>query len=539
MKDLLLYKVSILFKPTCENKLAFLFKIYSKYATKSIEIRYFCSKFKNKSHYFNTFFKMSSTPLYEKEVSIQVERRRAGVELIKIISDLWYDKSIELVLFRNQLIDKNVNEIINLHEYAGEFVGKAISIFDSVAIAKVIFELDLPPSKLDIGKLSYEFRLENENYPDARHFVLEKLKNAKNFEEIQPKDVVLYGFGRIGRLLARELMSKSGKGNQLRLRAIVTRDKNDASSLEKRASLLRYDSIHGDFQGSVIADFENKALIINGTTVHVITANAPEDIDYTQYGIEKALIIDNTGAFTNKEALSRHLTSKGTEKVLLTAPGKGIPNIVHGVNQNEYNPDEIAIFSAASCTTNAITPILKAIEETLGVVKGHLETIHAYTNDQNLVDNMHQKYRRGRAAALNMVITETGAGAAVAKALPSLEGKLTSNAIRVPVPNGSLVVLNLEVLKKTSIDGINAIMKKYALEGELVEQIKYSLNNELVSSDIVGTSAPAIYDSNATIVSNDGQNIVLYIWYDNEFGYSHQVIRLAKYIAKVRRFTYY
>ena len=203
------------------------------------------------------------------------------------------------------------------------------------------------------------------------------------------------------------------------------------------------------------------------------------------------------------------------------------------------NTDEINIFSAASCTTNAITPILKVVEETLGIVKGHLETIHSYTNDQNLVDNMHKKYRRGRAAALNMVITETGAGTAVAKALPSLEGKLTSNAIRVPVPNGSLVVLSLEVANTTSIENVNAIMKKYALEGEMVEQIKYSLNNELVSSDIIGTSAPAIYDSNATIVSKDGKNIVLYIWYDNEYGYSHQVIRLAKYIAKVRRYIYY
>jgi glyceraldehyde 3-phosphate dehydrogenase len=368
---------------------------------------------------------------------------------------------------------------------------------------------------------------------------MDKLSKAETSKEIEPKDVVLYGFGRIGRLLARELLSKTGKGDQLRLRAIVTRDKNDATSLEKRASLLRYDSIHGDFMGSVVADVENNALIINGTTVHVITANSPEDIDYTTYGIKKALVIDNTGAFTTQESLGRHLKSKGTHKVLLTAPGKGVPNIVHGVNQKEYNPDEIDIFSAASCTTNAITPILKAIEDTLGVTKGHLETIHAYTNDQNLVDNMHKKYRRGRAAALNMVITETGAGTAVAKAIPSLEGKLTSNAIRVPVPNGSLVVLNLEVNEATSVEKINAIIKNYALEGDLVEQIKYSLNNELVSSDIVGTAAPAIYDSNATIVSKDGKNIVLYIWYDNEFGYSHQVIRLAKYIAKVRRFTYY
>lgn len=482
---------------------------------------------------------MSNISLYEKELAFQADRRKAGVEFIKIISDLWYDKSIELVLFRNQLIDKNVSEIINLHEYAGAFVGKPINVFDSVEIASAIVDLDLPPSRIDIGKLTYEYHLEDDKYNDAKAFVIDKLKNAKNFQEIKPKDVILYGFGRIGRLLAREMMSKIGKGQQLRLRAIVTRDKNDAVLLEKRASLLRYDSVHGDFHGSVIADPENNALLINGTTVHIITANSPEEIDYTAYGIDDALVIDNTGAFTTEEALKRHLTSKGADKVLLTAPGKGVPNIVYGVNHEDYNPDEVNIFSAASCTTNAITPVLKAVEDTLGVVKGHLETIHAYTNDQNLVDNMHKKYRRGRAAALNMVITETGAGSAVAKALPALAGKLTSNAIRVPVPNGSLVVLNLEVGKNTSIEEVNNIMKKYALEGDLVEQIKYSLNNELVSSDIVGTSAPAIFDSNATIVSGDGKNIVLYVWYDNEYGYSHQVIRLAKYIAKVRRYSYY
>ena len=313
----------------------------------------------------------------------------------------------------------------------------------------------------------------------------------------------------------------------------------DQTILEKRASLLQNDSVHGDFPGTVRVDVENKALIINGTTVHIISANAPEDIDYTEFGIENALIIDNTGAFRDEEALSRHLKAKGAAKVLLTAPGKGVPNIVHGVNHKEYNPETVDIFSAASCTTNAITPVLKAVEDSLGVVHGHLETIHAYTNDQNLVDNMHKKYRRGRAAALNMVITETGAGKAVSKALPSFEGKLTSNAIRVPVPNGSLAILNLELEAKTSVDGINSIMKKYALEGDLVEQIKYSLSNELVSSDIVGSSAPSIYDSNATIVTEDGKNAVLYVWYDNEYGYSHQVIRLAKYIAEVRRYTYY
>ncbi len=482
---------------------------------------------------------MSSNDSYEKELAFQADRRKASVEFIKIVSDLWYDKAIELVMFRNQLIDRSVSEIINLHEYAGAFVQKPISIFDSVEIAQAIKTMDIPPAKIDIGKLTYEYHLDDTKANDSTSFVINKLTDAYKADEIKPRDVVLYGFGRIGRLVARELMLRTGKGNQLRLRAVVTRGAVDKDVLEKRASLLRNDSVHGDFHGTVSVDHENKALIINGTTVHMISANAPEDIDYTSFGIEDALIIDNTGAFRDKKALSRLLTSKGASKVLLTAPGKEIPNIVYGVNQNEYNPDKLDIFSAASCTTNAITPILKVIEDTFGLVKGHLETIHAYTNDQNLVDNMHKKYRRGRAAALNMVITETGAGKAVAKALPSLDGKLTSNAIRVPVPNGSLAVLNLEVDKLTSKNGINAVMKKYALEGDLVEQIKYSLSNELVSSDIVGTSAPSIYDSNATIVSADGKNVVLYIWYDNEYGYSHQVIRLAKYIAKVRRFTYY
>jgi len=482
---------------------------------------------------------MGNTPnTYEKELAFQADRRRATVEFIKIINDLWYDDSIELVLFRNQLIDCNVSEILDLHEYAGAFVEKPISIFDSVAIAQAIQQIGLPPAKLDIGKLTYEYHLEDENVSTI-NFVSNKLKASRDNGTIVPKDVVLYGFGRIGRLLARELMTRTGKGSQLRLRAIVTRGAVDQTVLEKRASLLKSDSVHGDFPGTVAIDIDKQALIINGTTVHIISANAPEEIDYTAYDIQDALIIDNTGAFRDEEALNRHLQAKGAHKVLLTAPGKGVPNIVHGVNHLDNDPDAISVFSAASCTTNAITPILKVIEDSFGVQSGHLETIHAYTNDQNLVDNMHKKYRRGRAAALNMVITETGAGKAVSKALPSFEGKLTSNAIRVPVPNGSLAILNLELEKEVTPETLNAIVKKYALEGNLVEQIKYSIDNELVSSDIVGSSAPSIYDSNATIVHGNGKSVVLYVWYDNEYGYSHQVIRLAKYIAKVRRFTYY
>jgi glyceraldehyde 3-phosphate dehydrogenase len=477
---------------------------------------------------------------YEKELAFQADRRKATTEFIKIISDLWYDRAIEVVLFKNQIIDKNVSDIINLHAYAGEFVQKPISIFDSVELLRAINDINLPPSKLDIGKLTFEYHSDhNSNYHNAKAFILAKLKDAREYPKIAPKDVVLYGFGRIGRLLARELMAKTGKGNQLRLRAIVTRGELSPEVLEKRAMLLRTDSVHGQFSGTVEVDLAQNALIVNGTTVYMITASDPAKIDYTKYGIDDALVIDNSGAFREQATLGKHLRAKGVSKVLLTAPGKDVPNIVHGVNHKEFDPGQVDIYSAASCTTNAITPILKVVEDSLGIKKGHLETIHAYTNDQNLVDNIHGKYRRGRAAALNMVITETGAGKAVAKAIPSLEGKLTSNAIRVPVPNGSLAILNLELKNKTSQEGINTIVKKYALEGDLVEQIKYSLSNELVSTDIIGTSAPAIYDSKATIVGEGGKNIILYIWYDNEYGYAHQVIRLSKYIAKVRRYTYY
>ena len=480
---------------------------------------------------------MSTITNYENEVASQAQVRRATVEFINIVNDLWYDKSIELVLFRNPLVDKRASEVLNLINYAKEFVAKPISIEDALAIAKAIQTLDLPASKLDIGKLAYECHLNEDSCDDKVAFVKNQLKDATEANGIEPKDVVLYGFGRIGRLLARELSSKMGKGSQLRLRAVVTRGKIDKDVLEKRASLLSIDSVHGDFLGTVQVDEENNALIINGTTVYMISAAQPEDIDYTKYGINDALIIDNTGAFRDQEALARHLVPNGASKVLLTAPGKGIPNIVHGVNHLENNPDTVDIFSAASCTTNAITPVLKVLEDNFGIKKGHLETIHAYTNDQNLVDNMHKKYRRGRAAALNMVITETGAGKAVSKALPALEGKLTSSAIRVPVPNGSLAILNLQLNSKVTVEAVNAIMKKYALEGDLVEQIQYSLSNELVSSDIVGTTAPSIFDSKATIA--DENTIVIYVWYDNEYGYSHQVMRLAKHIAKVRRYTYY
>ena len=478
---------------------------------------------------------MSRKNNYENELYNESEIRKTTTEFINIIHDLWYDKSIELVLFRNSLIDKRASEVLNLVSYSKKFVNKPISITDILEISQHISNLDLPPSKLDIGKLVYEcYSKEN---TDKKTFIHNQLSEIKNTKTQSPKDVILYGFGRIGRLLTRELMVQIGAGSQLRLRAIVTRGEINQSVLEKRASLLRIDSVHGNFLGTVEINTEKNALIINGTTVYMISASKPEDIDYTKYQINDALVIDNTGAFRDFEELNRHLISNGASRVLLTAPGKGIPNIVHGVNHKNHKPELNNIYSAASCTTNAITPVLKVIEDEFGIKKGHIETIHAYTNDQNLVDNMHSKHRRGRAAALNMVITETGAAKAVSKVLPILKGKLTSNAVRVPVPNGSLAILNLQLHKSTTKERFNSIMKKHALDGDLVEQIKYSINKELVSSDIVGTTAPSIFDSEATITDNE--TVVLYVWYDNEYGYTHQVIRLAKYISDVRRYTYY
>jgi glyceraldehyde 3-phosphate dehydrogenase len=442
-------------------------------------------------------------------------------------------------LFRQSLIDVTISEILNLHEYAGEVVNKPIDVFTTSDLADIILSSDIVPSKLDIGKLASEWIVEQDAYSSKADFLTFKLKNiTDSSSEISPRDVVLYGFGRIGRLAARELIKQAGKGQQLRLRAIVTRGSSDADII-KRASLLRSDSVHGSFKGTVVEDLANRAIIINGQIVKMIDAANPEDIDYTQYGITNALVIDNTGVFTTREALSRHLQAKGVSKVLLTAPGKEVPNIVYGINQGLLDLENENIYSAASCTTNAISPILKVVNDKFGVVKGHIETVHAYTNDQNLLDNMHNKPRRGRSAAINMVITSTGAGSAVTKVIPELKDKLTANAVRVPTPNGSLAILSLELAKKTSIEEINAVIKDAALNGDLVNQIYYSFDPELVSSDIIGNTCCSVFDSNATIASLDGKNIVLYAWYDNEFGYTKQVIRLAKYITKVRRAIYY
>jgi glyceraldehyde 3-phosphate dehydrogenase len=275
--------------------------------------------------------------------------------------------------------------------------------------------------------------------------------------------------------------------------------------------------------------------------IHMIVSDNPAEIDYTAYGINDALLIDNSGIFRDAEKLATHLQAKGIAKVLLTAPGKGtLPNIVYGVNHLEYNPDSTNIFTAASCTTNAISPIIKVIGEKLGIESGHIETVHSYTNDQNLLDNYHKSYRRGRSAPMNMVITETGAASAITKVMPAMSGKFTGNAVRVPTPDVSLAILNLNLsVEIESIDAVNAIIREAATYGNLVEQIDYSTSQELVSSDCIGNPHASILDSHATLISPSKKSVVLYVWYDNEYGYTRQVIRLAKYLGKVQRLTYY
>jgi len=457
-------------------------------------------------------------------------RQEVAEIMIPIIGKMYRSSGVVLKIYGRTLINASPVTLLKLHRYVRQFEQKELSIHDSYDVLIALQKMELGPVRIDLGLLAVQYK-EGSHGLSLDDFLAEKLntglRQVKEQSNAEPTDVVLYGFGRIGRLLARLLIERTGSGNKMRLRAIVVRKGSD-NDLQKRASLLRRDSVHGSFKGTIKVDEENNLIMANGNLIQVIYASHPKEIDYTQYGINNALIVDNTGIRRDEAELSEHFLAKGAAKALLTAPGKDVKNIVFGVNTDDIKADD-KIISAASCTTNAITPTLKALNDEFGIIKGHVETVHSYTNDQNLIDNYHKGERRGRAAALNMVLTETGAAKAVSKALPELEGKLTGNAIRVPTPNVSMAILNLQLEKDTDKRSLNSFLRETALHSSMREQIDFTTSTEIVSTDLVGARKACTIDSKATIVSDN--SCVLYLWYDNEFGYSCQVIRVMQKMA--------
>ncbi|GAA1277055.1 glyceraldehyde-3-phosphate dehydrogenase [Streptomyces javensis] len=466
-------------------------------------------------------------------------REEIAESMIPLIGKLHRERDVTVLLHSRSLVNKSVVSILKTHRFARQIAGAELSVTDTLPFLRALTALDLGPSQIDIGLLAEAHRADDRGL-SVEEFTAEAVAGATGTNKIEcreGRDVVLYGFGRIGRLVARLLIEKAGSGNGLRLRAIVVRGSGGRAGedIVKRASLLRRDSIHGQFQGTITVDEANSKIIANGNEIKVIYADDPASVDYTAYGIKDAILIDNTGKWRDREGLSQHLRP-GIDKVVLTAPGKGdVPNVVHGVNHDTIKPDE-QILSCASCTTNAIVPPLKAMADEYGVLRGHVETVHSFTNDQNLLDNYHKSDRRGRSAPLNMVITETGAASAVAKALPDLKAKITGSSIRVPVPDVSIAILNLQLARETTREEVLDHLREVSLTSPLKRQIDFISAPDAVSNDFIGSRHASIVDAGATKV--EGDNAILYLWYDNEFGYSCQVIRVVQHVSGVEYPTY-
>lgn len=458
------------------------------------------------------------------------ERLELAQQMIPLIHQLHRNNNVVATIFGRPLVGQTDIDIIKSHRYGRRIAQRQLSTAETLPILSELADMNLSSASIDVGRLLLGFEESGED--DLRRYLEDELTEIVGAgEDIDPTDVVLYGFGRIGRLLARILVAREAAYGGVRLRAIVVRNKGEGDII-KRASLLRRDSVHGAFNGTISVDEEEQVIWANGTKIQMIYANDPATIDYTEYGINNAVLVDNTGVWRDREGLSQHLEAKGVARVLLTAPGKGdIKNIVFGINDSSITDDD-KILSAASCTTNGITPVLKVINDRYGVAHGHVETAHSFTNDQNLIDNYHKGERRGRAAGLNMVLAATGAAKAVAKALPEFEGKLTGNAIRVPTPDVSMAVLNLELEQEVDRDEVNDFLRNVSLHSDLRQQISYIASPEVVSSDFVGNTNAGIVDGIATIAS--GKHLVLYVWYDNEFGYSNQVIRVVEGLSNAR-----
>ena len=454
--------------------------------------------------------------------------------MVPIVGSLYRD-GINILIYGKSLVNQSPVEIMRAHRFARQSDNNELSELETFPILQYLDTLSMADCEIDIGELAVRFpnfsNLKNDSseLPKYIDYELSNVIDVKSDRPVEPKDIVLYGFGRIGRLVTRIMIQKTGPGNYFRLRAIVIRKAGD-DDIYKRASLLTRDSVHGPFDGTVRVDEEKSTLVINGNPVKIIYASSPAEVNYSDYDIKNPLVIDNTGVWRDVDGLSKHIESNAS-KVLLTAPGKGdIKNIVYGVNDNILE-DSDQIISAASCTTNAIVPVLKVLNDNYGIDGGHIETVHSYTNDQNLIDNFHKGDRRGRGAPLNMVITSTGAVKAVGKAIPELANKLTGNAIRVPTPNVSLAILSLVLNVDVDKESINNYLKSMAFHSKYRETIGFVNSPEIVSTDFYSSPFASIIDSQATITS--GKRVTLYCWYDNEYGYSKQVINLAKKIAGI------
>ena len=462
-------------------------------------------------------------------------REALAEAMIPIIGKL-YRKNVVVYCYGRALYNKSVTDLMKAHRFVRQVAENELSEFESYPILEAMSQLDIGPSHVDVGLLAVDY-MERVAKGDSTT-PLEYTRAAcadvigRYVKPLaKPRDVVLFGFGRIGRLLARLLIEKTGGGDQLRLRAIVLRP-GRPGDLDKRAALLRRDSVHGAFKGTIRVDHENQCLIVNGNVVRVIYAADRAAVDYAAHGVEDAILIDNAGKWRDEAGLGEHLKCPGIARVMVTAPGKGgLKNIVSGVNSHLVTEAD-RLLSCGSCTTNAIVPVLKAVNDQWGIVHGHMETVHAYTPDQNLHDNYHKSDRRGRSASLNMVITETGASKAVSQLLPELGGKLTGNAIRVPTPDVSLAVLNLTLKREVGRADVNAFLRDTALYSSLQRQIDYTSSKERVSSDFIGNRHACCLDGGATIA--EGNRVVLYAWYDNEFGYACQVVRVAQKWAGIR-----
>lgn len=323
--------------------------------------------------------------------------------------------------------------------------------------------------------------------------------------------VGINGFGRIGRLVFR-----AAKGTDIEI--VGVNDITDAATL---GHLLKYDSIHRRYDGEVAVDGNN--LIVDGRTIPVMSERDPSKLPWKKLGAD--IVLECTGVFKTKEAVSAHIVA-GARKVLISAPAKGHDGtFILGVNSDQYDPSKHDVISIGSCTTNCLAPVAKVLMDNYGIKRGFMTTIHAYTADQRLQDAPHSDLRRARAAALSMIPTTTGAAKAIAEVIPELTGKMDGVAIRVPVPNASLVDLAVELEKEASADEINAAMKKAADSGPLSKTLEYC-DEPIVSSDIIGNPHGCVFDSGLT--ATNGNMAKLFSWYDNEWAFSCRMIDMMQ-----------